>query len=117
MGNLFSFLLFLRSDRLLSEFQFDDEWSDSDKETKLKNVETDLSSAIRRIRTLEKKLAGAKQNLVDYRAFVGERLNVAHLTDTINDASPAPTPARDGDSQYFESHGGDDICFLDFFWM
>lgn len=93
----------------------DDEWSDSDDDAAPKDVETDLSSAVRRIRVLEKKLAGAKQDFVDYRAFVGERLNTAHLADATNDLSPAPTTARDDDSHYFESYGENGICFLNFF--
>lgn len=93
----------LRSDYLSSEFQLNDEWSDDDdEEAASTDVVSDLPGAIRRIRTLEKKLANAKQDLTDYRAFVGERLNATEIAD---DPSPASIPARDDDSHYFDSYG------------
>jgi protein arginine N-methyltransferase 3 len=64
-----------------------------------------LSSANRRIRALEKRLADAKQDLADYRAFVGERLDLSLLTEAIDDATSGPVPPRDDDSHYFESYG------------
>jgi type I protein arginine methyltransferase len=64
-----------------------------------------LPSAARRIRALEKKLADAKQDLTDYRTFVGEQLNRSLLTEVTDDSSSILTPARDDDSHYFESYG------------
>ena len=94
-------------DKFLSEFQPDDDWSDSDEEEQSasKDVSTDLPSAVRRIRALEKKLADAKQDLADYRTFVGEQFNRSLLTDVTDDSSSSLTPARDDDSHYFESYG------------
>ena len=90
----------------MPEFQPDDEWSESeDGESTSKDALADLPTATRRIRRLEKKLADAKQDLVDYRAFVGERLNLSRLTQGIDDSSPGPAPPRDDDSHYFESYG------------
>jgi protein arginine N-methyltransferase 3 len=65
---------------------------------------TDLPSATRRIRALEKRLADAKQDLADYREFVGERLNLSHLTDATDDSSSIAALPRDDDSHYFESY-------------
>lgn len=98
-----------------SEFQPDEDWSDSDSDcgplslpSKTKTgAQLELPDAIRRIRALERKLASAKQDLVDYRQFVGERLNISRLAEAIDDdaGSSTPVPARDDDSHYFESYG------------
>ena len=53
---------------------------------------------------LEKRLSDAKQDMVDYQAFVRERLNLSLLTEASDDSSDRPTP-RDDDSHYFESYG------------
>jgi hypothetical protein len=90
----------------LSEFQPDDGWSESDDgESVPKDVITDLPSATHRIHVLEKQLASAKRHLIDYQAFVGERLNLSHLTEAIDGPSANPFPLRDDDSHYFESYG------------
>jgi protein arginine N-methyltransferase 3 len=65
---------------------------------------TDLPSATRRIRALEKRLTDAKQDLADYREFVGERLNLSHLTDATDDSGSIAALPRDDDSHYFESY-------------
>ena len=70
----------------------------------MKNVVTDLPSATRRIRALEKRLADAKQDLADYRTFVGERLNLSHLTEATDDSSSGSMLPRDDDSHYFDSY-------------
>jgi protein arginine N-methyltransferase 3 len=90
----------------LLEFQPDEDWSESEEgESASRNAPTDLPSAIRRIRALEKRLADAKQDLADYRAFVGKQLNFSLLTEAIGDSSSGPAPPRDDDSHYFESYG------------
>lgn len=66
---------------------------------------SDLPSAIRRIRALEKNIADSKRDFVDYRAFIGERLDLARLTETINESDSALPGVRDDDSHYFESYG------------
>jgi protein arginine N-methyltransferase 3 len=63
---------------------------------------TDLPSATRRIRALEKRLVDAKRDLTDYRAFVEERLNKTFMTEALDDLT---SPPRDDDSHYFESYG------------
>lgn len=88
------------------EFQPDDNWSDSDEEGgSSKDLTPDLPSAVRRIRALEKKLADSKRDLVDYRAFVGERLNLASLSEAIAESDSTSRAVRDDDSHYFESYG------------
>ena len=52
------------------EFQPED-WSDSESDEPPSNTaQLELPNAIRRIRTLERKLASVKQDLTDYRQFV-----------------------------------------------
>lgn len=76
-----------------------DDWSDSEDESGEPDVH-------RRIRILENKLASAKKDLVDYRNFVRDRLNVSSLIEGINDPSSStpPAPARDDDTHYFRSY-------------
>ncbi|KAF7964712.1 hypothetical protein HWV62_3685 [Athelia sp. TMB] len=94
----------------LLQFQPDDEWSDSDEEAgKAGPPASDLRAANIRIRALEKKLADAKRDLVDYRGFIGERLNLASLSEAIKESDSILRPARDDDSHYFESYGENDI--------
>jgi len=108
------------SDCFLPEFQPDDEWSESeDGESTSKDAVTDLPSATRRIRALEKRLADAKQDQADYRKFVGERLNLSRLTDAIDDSSSGAALPRDDDSHYFESYNDNGkYPIVDFyFWL
>ncbi|KZT11802.1 S-adenosyl-L-methionine-dependent methyltransferase [Laetiporus sulphureus 93-53] len=87
-------------------------WSDSEDE---QSPPTDLATAIRRIHTLEKKVQQAKQDLAEYRAFVGERLSQSAFGEVLADrvASSSTThvarPLRDDDSHYFQSYGENDI--------
>jgi len=62
---------------------------------------------------LEKKLASARQDLADYRAFVGERLNISGLTEDANENSNQPIPPlRDDDSHYFQSYGANGLLWF-----
>ncbi|KAI1788889.1 protein arginine N-methyltransferase [Ganoderma leucocontextum] len=62
-----------------------DDWSDSDEEVDRDKIEEpkDLAAATRQIKALQRNLQQAKQDLVYYRQFVGERLNLAGLTDEL----------------------------------
>ena len=61
-------------------------------------------------RTLQQKLEQAKQDLVYYRQFVSQRLDLAGLTEELkkSEASSSTThvavPLRDDDSHYFQSY-------------
>lgn len=89
-----------------------DDWSDSDEDEEFEKPEPpkDLPSATRRIQALQRKLEQAKKDLLYYRQFVSERLNLAGLTDEVkkSDASSSSThvavPLRDDDSHYFQSY-------------
>ncbi|EIN12179.1 S-adenosyl-L-methionine-dependent methyltransferase [Punctularia strigosozonata HHB-11173 SS5] len=63
----------------------------------------------RKIRALERKLVQAKQDLADYRAFVGERLEVGRIIEAVSEPSDVGPAPRDDDSHYFESYGENDI--------
>ncbi|KAG6829437.1 hypothetical protein H0H87_011392 [Tephrocybe sp. NHM501043] len=65
----------------------------------------------RRIKTLERKLALAKQNFVDYRALVSKKLGLAGSLDSPSQPGPSQTIAleRDDDTHYFKSYGENDI--------
>ncbi|KAI0917627.1 hypothetical protein AcW1_007211 [Taiwanofungus camphoratus] len=96
------------------------DWSDSDEDESLSANEppADLAGATRRIRALEQKLQKAKQDLADYRSFVGDRLNLAGLAEALKDpASSSSTHlaaplAHDDDSHYFQSYCENDIHTL-----
>jgi len=80
-----------------------DDWSDSDAE------DTDPA---KRIIALEKRLAAAKQDLVDYRALVSKQLDISSLRAAVNEPGPvagAAAPVRDDDSHYFQSYEANDI--------
>ncbi|KAJ7595054.1 S-adenosyl-L-methionine-dependent methyltransferase [Mycena floridula] len=82
----------LQDDPLL-QYQPDD-WSDDEDES-------ESTDPLKRIKVLEKKLA----QFADYRALLGQRLNLLNLVD-----EPVASPAvRDDDSHYFESYGENDI--------
>ncbi|KAI0642918.1 S-adenosyl-L-methionine-dependent methyltransferase [Trametes meyenii] len=93
-----------------------DDSSDSEDEGVLETSETpkDFASASRRITALQQKLEQAKQDLVYYRQFVSERLNLAGLADELKNLDPSPSthaavPLRDDDSHYFQSYAENDI--------
>lgn len=93
-----------------------DDWSDSEDEQPAQSGSSqpsDLTSAEKRIKLLEKKLQQAKQDFVDYRKFVGDRLNLAGLAEALKDHPESSThvsvPLRDDDSHYFQSYGENDI--------
>ncbi|KAJ7162891.1 protein arginine N-methyltransferase [Mycena filopes] len=81
-----------------------DDWSDSDAE--------ETTDPKKRINTLEKRLAAAKQDMADYRALVSKQLDIPNLLAAVNEPGPiagsAPA-ARDDDSHYFQSYGENDI--------
>ncbi|KZT63364.1 S-adenosyl-L-methionine-dependent methyltransferase [Daedalea quercina L-15889] len=90
------------------------DWSSSDEDGPASSSPSDLEGAKQRIRALERKLQKARQDFVDYRAFVGERLGRSSLMEAL--AEPAASssthvaaPLRDDDSHYFQSYGENDI--------
>ncbi|KAG5654313.1 hypothetical protein H0H81_004732 [Sphagnurus paluster] len=102
---------FLTSDEYLLPTLEDDpllqiqegDWSDSDDEVDGKPVDS-----ARRIKALERQLALAKQDIVDYRALVSKKIN---LPDLLEAPEPGPSqialsaPTRDDDTHYFKSYG------------
>ncbi|KAG5645450.1 hypothetical protein DXG03_005999 [Asterophora parasitica] len=88
-----------------SEVQPDD-WSDDDDDTK-------NSDPARRIQALERQLALAKQNFVDYRALVSNQVNLPSLLEAPSSepgsSQPTPPAPRDDDTHYFKSYGENDI--------
>ncbi|KAI0365345.1 protein arginine N-methyltransferase [Pilatotrama ljubarskyi] len=115
---------FLKSDEYLKPALEDDpllqivpdDSSDSEDEEELDKAEApkDLTAATRRIAALQRKLQQAKQDLLYYRQFVSERLNLAGLAEEVkklDDASTthAAVPLRDDDSHYFQSYAENDI--------
>ncbi|KAG6822162.1 hypothetical protein H0H92_015028, partial [Tricholoma furcatifolium] len=83
-----------------------DDWSDDDDEEAEANADP-----ARRIKSLERKLALAQQNLVDYREMVAKKLDFISSLDTApqSSATTAPAPVRDDDTHYFQSYGENDI--------
>ncbi|KAI0629795.1 S-adenosyl-L-methionine-dependent methyltransferase [Trametes polyzona] len=93
-----------------------DDSSDSEDEEELEKADPpkDLATATRRITALQRKLQQAKQDLLYYRGFVSERLNLAGLADELKNTSVSTTthaavPLRDDDSHYFQSYAENDI--------
>lgn len=100
---MYSALIFpLNASNLWCSVELDasNDWSDSEDE------EEQSTNPSRRIIALEKKLAKAKQDLIDYHKFVSDQLNVSTLVQAINDPSSSElsTATRDDDSHYFESY-------------
>ncbi|KAJ7644712.1 protein arginine N-methyltransferase [Roridomyces roridus] len=81
-----------------------DDWSDSDAE------DTTTTDPAKRIRLLEKRLAAAQQDLVDYRTMISTTLPRI-ITAVNEDPGPSTTgpAARDDDSHYFQSYEENDI--------
>ncbi|KAL1937804.1 hypothetical protein VTO73DRAFT_12823 [Trametes versicolor] len=92
-----------------------DDSDSEDEETGKPEAPKDLTAATRRIAALQRKLEQAKQDLVYYRGFVSERLNLAGLADELKESTAASTsthaavPLRDDDSHYFQSYAENDI--------
>lgn len=88
----------------------DDSDSEDEEETGRPEAPKDLPAATRRIAALQRKLEQSKQDLVYYRGFVSERLNLAGLADELKEPTAASTsthaavPLRDDDSHYFQSY-------------
>jgi protein arginine N-methyltransferase 3 len=52
------------------------------------------------------KLARVKQDFVDYRSLISQKLDLANLLDaTADPESNHASPARDDDTHYFQSYG------------
>ncbi|CAK5274435.1 unnamed protein product [Mycena citricolor] len=74
-----------------------EDWSDSDAESS--------TDPVKRIRALERKLAAAQQDLIDYRQLVSKQLDVPALIAAVNEPTAAgKAPTRDDDSHYFQSY-------------
>ncbi|KAH9850155.1 S-adenosyl-L-methionine-dependent methyltransferase [Lenzites betulinus] len=91
----------------------DDSDSEEDEPEKAE-APKDFAGATRRITALQRKLEQAKQDLVYYRGFVSQRLNLAGLADELKDSAVSSTthaavPLRDDDSHYFQSYAENDI--------
>jgi type I protein arginine methyltransferase len=94
------------------EFDSSKDWSDSDDDD-VAHEPSNLQAALHRIKNLEKRLLQAKQELSDYRTFVGEQLNITGLSQAIAEetisSQSATAAARDDDSHYFQSYGENEI--------
>ncbi|THH29363.1 hypothetical protein EUX98_g4825 [Antrodiella citrinella] len=93
-----------------------DDWTDSEEDDALivqPSSKYDAGSASRKIAALEKKLKKSKEDLANYRGFVGERLNLASLAEALKEPGVSSThdsaSLRDDDSHYFQSYGENDI--------
>ena len=95
------------------EIQPDDcEWSDEDGADVTSKKPSNLQEANRAIHALQQKLQKAQQDLVDYRSFVSERLNLTSLGEALKETASTSSssthiaaPLRDDDSHYFQSYG------------
>ncbi|KAH0586039.1 hypothetical protein H2248_007316 [Termitomyces sp. 'cryptogamus'] len=98
------YLLPTLEDDPLLQVQLDD-WSDDEEEDAAK------TDPVRRIKTLEQKLALAKQSLDEYRAFVAKKLDLGNSLDAPLQPEPSQTtaPDRDDDTHYFKSYAENDI--------
>ena len=69
--------------------------------------EVDNADPNHKITILEKKLALARQSLVDYRTLITEKYNISKLIEEVNEplSRQAPAPTRDDDTHYFQSYG------------
>ncbi|KAK7039941.1 protein arginine N-methyltransferase 3 [Favolaschia claudopus] len=90
----------LEEDPLL--LRISSEWSDSDSDD-------DAADPAKHIRSLEKRLAAAQQDLVDYRALVSKQLDITSLIAAVREPSGSVLPSRDDDSHYFQSYETNDI--------
>ncbi|KAH7928744.1 protein arginine N-methyltransferase [Leucogyrophana mollusca] len=116
--------LFASDEYLIPVFEDDpllqlesDSWSDDDDdEVDGPASPQNLPSAMRRIQLLERKLADAKRDIIDYRSLVTQKLDVSRLAEIVADPGPSGSsahdsnpPPRDDDSHYFQSYGENDI--------
>lgn len=72
-------------------------WSDSEDE----DADADPE---RKIRSLRRQLAAAKQDLSDFRTLVTQKVDKISLSEAINDAGLQKEPESD-DKHYFQSYG------------
>lgn len=72
-------------------------WSDSEDE----DIDTDPE---RKIRSLRRQLAAAKQDLLDFRALVTQKVDKTSLSEAIDDTGPGKGSEID-DKHYFQSYG------------
>ncbi|CAL1713691.1 unnamed protein product [Somion occarium] len=73
----------------------------------------DLAAAKRQIKRLKQQLQRTKQDMIEYRAFVSERLNFTSVAESLKEPVPSSSihvaaPLRDDDSHYFQSYGEND---------
>lgn len=94
------------------------DWSDDDADGDVpgpgKAAPESIVDPEKRIRSLEQKLAQARQELVDYRSLVSKSLHVADLVEAVKEGNTpsAPPPARDDDTHYFKSYAANGaLCF------
>ncbi|KAG9308854.1 S-adenosyl-L-methionine-dependent methyltransferase [Chiua virens] len=111
-----AYLLPVIEDDPLLQLDFNDDWSDEDEDEPSNEYNSeppsDLPSALKRIQFLEKKLSRAQNDMLDYRKFVSENLNISAIADIVNDPDPVtdgPGAPRDDDTHYFQSYGYNDI--------
>ena len=77
-----------------------DDWSDSEDE------EVGDVDPSHKIKILEKKLALARQSLVDYRTLITDKYNISKLIEDVNEPVSCQVPtSRDDDTHYFQSYG------------
>ena len=72
-------------------------WSDSEDE----DINTDPE---RKIRSLRRQLAVAKQDLLDFRTLVTQKIDKISLSEAIDDIGPGKGTESD-DKHYFQSYG------------
>ena len=72
-------------------------WSDSEDE----DIDTDPE---RKIRSLRRQLAVAKQDLLDFRTLVTQKIDKISLSEAIDDIGPGKGTESD-DKHYFQSYG------------
>ncbi|KAK7689949.1 hypothetical protein QCA50_006589 [Cerrena zonata] len=91
-----------------------DDWSDEEVESAPAQPPSDLESAMRQIKRLQQQVQQSQRDLIDYKTFVSDRLNLASLAEALKEpeasssAQTAQAP-RDDDSHYFQSYGENDI--------
>ncbi|THH21417.1 hypothetical protein EW146_g166 [Bondarzewia mesenterica] len=85
-----------------------DEWSDSGDE---EVAPTNQVDAQKRMRSLERKLRKAKQDLADYNALITQHLDIGRLKEAVEEPGSiaAESKAPDDDSHYFQSYEENDI--------
>ncbi|KAH9480672.1 Ribosomal protein arginine N-methyltransferase rmt3 [Psilocybe cubensis] len=97
----------VENDPLIQAYALD--WSDSDDDADKDPMKMDPNQ---KVKLLEKKLALARQSLLDYRALIAEKLNISKQVTNVEDLSSkleAIPKTRDDDTHYFESYGSNEL--------